>query len=82
MMLTEVSIRKPVSVAVGVILVLLFGVIAFLEIPIQLTPNIDKARITVQTRWGGVSPKEIEREIVEEQEDYLKSVEGLEKMTS
>lgn len=76
------AIENPVKVAVGVILVLLFGLLSLLTIPIQLTPNVDQPIITVDTSWTGRSPQEVEREIIEEQEDKLKGVTDLKKMTA
>jgi HAE1 family hydrophobic/amphiphilic exporter-1 len=61
-------------------LIVLFGVVSLLKLPIQLTPDVSKPEITVNTRWQGASPHEVEREIVDEQEEQLKGVEGLEKM--
>lgn len=82
MQLVATSIRKPVSVAVGVLLIALFGLISFFSIPIQLTPTVDRPRITVETTWRGASPQEVESEIVDEQEDQLKSLDQLIRMTS
>lgn len=82
MKLVDTSIKKPVSVAVGVILLVMFGVISLFRIPVQLTPDVDKPQITVTTVWPGASPQEVENEIIREQEDELKSVEGLVEMTS
>ncbi|MEE8621566.1 MAG: efflux RND transporter permease subunit [Syntrophobacteria bacterium] len=82
MKLVDASIKNPIPVAVGVILLVMFGLIALLRIPVQLTPNVDKAEITVNTIWPGASPQEVEREIIDEQEDVLKSVEGLVEMKS
>lgn len=76
----QFAIRYPVTTTVGVILVALFGFVSLTRLPIQLTPDVSKAEITVETRWQGASPKEVEREIVDEQEEQLKSVEGHEKM--
>jgi len=76
------AISNPVKVAVGVILVLLFGLIALVSIPIQLVPNTDPTIITVTTNWVGRSPEEVEKEIIEPQEDVLKNVRNLEKMTA
>lgn len=76
------SIDNPVKVLVGVILVLLFGFIALTEIPIQLTPDIDRPVVTVRTTWPGRSPEEVEESILVEQEEKLKTVQGLYKMTS
>jgi len=76
------AIRFPVTTAVGVILVVLFGTLALVRIPVQLIPEVVKPEITVETRWPGASPLEIEREIVDEQEEQLKSLEGLVEMDS
>ncbi|MEQ9619699.1 MAG: efflux RND transporter permease subunit [Deltaproteobacteria bacterium] len=82
MKLVQTSINKPVSVAVGIIFVILFGVISLFRIPVQLTPDVEKPRITVSTFWQGASPQEVETEIVREQEDELKAVDSLVEMTS
>lgn len=76
------AITNPVKVTVAVILLILFGVLSLIKIPVQLVPNVDQPMISVETDWTGRSPEEIEREIIEEQEDKLKSVANLRKMTS
>ena len=78
----ESFVHNPVKVTVGALMVILFGLIALLRMPMQLTPEVQIPTITVETRWPGASPQEVEREIVKEQEDQLKSVEGVRKMTS
>ncbi len=82
MKLVETSINKPVSVAVAVIFILLFGFIALFSIPVQLTPDVEKPTITVSTFWQGASPQEIETEIIRDQEDELKTLDSLVEMTS
>ena len=67
------AIQNPVKITVSVILLLLFGVIALTKIPVQLTPDVDRPVITVRTRWSGRSPEEIEKSILLEQEEKLKS---------
>ena len=76
------AIDNPVKVSVGVLLLLLFGLLSAVAIPIQLTPNVDQPILTVTTSWVGRSPSEIETEIIQEQEDKLKSVSNLRKMVS
>lgn len=76
------AITNPVKVSVAVILLLLFGLIALFTIPIQLVPNVDQPVINITTNWTGRSPEEVEREIIEEQEDKLKGVTNLKKMTA
>jgi hydrophobic/amphiphilic exporter-1 (mainly G- bacteria), HAE1 family len=78
----ESIVRAPVKVAVGVILVVLFGIIAIYRMPIQLIPEVQIPTLTIETTWPGASPQEVEREIVLEQEEQLQSVEGVTKMSS
>ncbi|MBI4775879.1 MAG: efflux RND transporter permease subunit [Deltaproteobacteria bacterium] len=82
MKLVDSAIRYPVTVIVGVFFLVLFGILSLMRIPVQLTPDVTRPNITVTTIWRGASPQEIEREIVEQQEEYLRSVEGLVKLTS
>jgi HAE1 family hydrophobic/amphiphilic exporter-1 len=78
----ETSVSRRTSVAVGVILVVLFGFLSLTRIPVQLTPEVAQPEITVRTIWAGASPQEVEREIVRRQEDQLKSVQGVVEMKS
>jgi HAE1 family hydrophobic/amphiphilic exporter-1 len=82
MSLITSSIRYPVTVAVGAIIAVLGGLLALNRVPIQLTPDVEKPFISVTTNWFGASPEEIEKEIILEQEEFLKGVEGLVRMTS
>ncbi len=82
MKLVDIAIKKPVTVTVGVILLVLFGFISLFRIPIQLTPNVDLPEISVSTTWSGASPLEVEREVVDVQEDELKNLEGLDEIKS
>ncbi len=82
MKLIDQAVHFPVTTTVCVILLVLFGSLALTRIPVQLTPNVEQPEVTVSTVWPGASPQEIEREIVDEQEEQLKSLEGLVKMES
>ncbi len=82
MNLVKLSIHQPVSTFSAVIMVVLFGIIGLNRLPIQLTPDVEAPKISIQTNWPGATPYEIEKEIVQEQEDTLKSVSGLKLMES
>ena len=82
MNLIQGCVTNPVKVAVGVLLVTLFGGLALVTMPIQLTPEVQIPTMSVETRWPGASPQEIEREIVQPLEEQLRSVEGLVKLSS
>ncbi len=76
------SITRPVSVTVGVFLVVLFGLIGLTAIPIQLTPTVDRPIINIETTWPGRSPQEVVDEITRRQEKELKNVSNLKSMRS
>ncbi|MDH4322232.1 MAG: efflux RND transporter permease subunit, partial [Desulfobulbaceae bacterium] len=80
--LIKYSIDKPVTVAVSVILVVMFGLLGLNKLPVQLTPDVETPQITVNTAWNGATPYEIEKEIIEKQEKSLKGLQGLTKMES
>ncbi len=82
MQLIEAFVNNPVKVAVGVLIVALFGFIALWRMPMQLTPEVEIPKISIRTRWPGASPGEVEREIIQEQEEQLQSVEGVTKMSA
>ena len=82
MTLTRLALGNPVAVAVGAILVAIFGVISMSRLPIELTPEISRPQILVLTRWRASAPEEIESEILEPQENVLRSTPGLVRMTS
>ena len=76
------SIEKPVTVIVGVILIILFGIIGLSRMPYQLSPTVIEPEISITTTWTGATPYEVEREIIEEQEKVLKGIPGLVEMES
>ena len=80
--LIRYAIHKPITAAVVVILVVMFGLIGLTSLPLQLTPDVEEPKITVRTVWSGATPYEIEQEIVEKQEEALKGVQNLVKLES
>lgn len=80
--LLQSCLKYPVTVAVVVLFIIFFGIRTLLLLPIQLTPDVARPVVSVNTFWPGASPAEIEREIIERQEEFLKSIEGLEEMNS
>ncbi|MEM7496875.1 MAG: efflux RND transporter permease subunit [Pseudomonadota bacterium] len=78
----RIAIERPIAVVAAVLMAVMFGVLALTQIPIQLTPDVRKPVIEVETNWPGAAPAEVEREIVNPQEDELRGLEGLETMIS
>jgi multidrug efflux pump subunit AcrB len=82
MTLTRLALSNPVAVVVACILIAIFGVLSLTRLPIQMTPEISRPEITLMTPWRASAPNEIESEIIEPQEDVLRSIPGLLKMQS
>jgi hydrophobic/amphiphilic exporter-1 (mainly G- bacteria), HAE1 family len=61
MQLINFCIRYPVTVLVGIILALMFGIIAVQRLPLQMTPTVDRPEITVETTYTGAAPQERHR---------------------
>jgi len=80
--LTRISLSNPVAVIVACILVAIFGLISLSRLPVQMTPDISRPVISVETAWRAAAPNEVESEIIEQQEDVLRSTPGLERMQS
>ena len=82
MPLTRLGLSNPVAVAVGCILLVIFGLISLSRLPIQMAPNIDRPSIGITTVWRAAAPAEVESEILEPQEEQLRDVPGLQRMTA
>ncbi|MEK9724141.1 MAG: efflux RND transporter permease subunit, partial [Rhodospirillaceae bacterium] len=82
MNLIRYAIERPIAVIAAVLMVVLFGLLALQTIPIQLTPDVRQPIISLRTSWAGAAPAEIEREIINRQEEVLRGLEGLESMVS
>ncbi|MEE4640086.1 MAG: efflux RND transporter permease subunit, partial [Wenzhouxiangella sp.] len=78
----EGIIRHGVIVTVAVLIVAVLGVLAALRIPVQMIPDLEVRVVQVETSWPGATPQDVEKEILIEQEQYLRSIPGLERMIS
>ncbi len=81
MNLIKLAIQRPIAVIAAVLMVVLFGVVALQTIPIQLAPDVNRPVITVETLWFGAAPAEVEREIVNRQEEQMAGLQGLVRIT-
>jgi len=80
--LTRQALANPVAALVATLLILLFGFISLWRLPVQLTPELEKPRITISTGWRSAAPQEVESEILEPQEKVLRGTPGLTRMLS
>ena len=80
MNLIKFAIDRPTAVMAAVIMAVLFGAVALNTIPIQLAPDVARPVIDIRTNWLGAAPAEVEREILNLQEEQMKGLSGLERM--
>ncbi|MCA8908245.1 MAG: efflux RND transporter permease subunit [Rhodospirillaceae bacterium] len=80
MNLIGLSIHRPIAVIAAVLMVVMFGYVSLQTIPIQLTPDVNRPVIQISTSWPGAAPAEVEREILNRQEEVLRGLEGVEEI--
>ena len=78
----RMSMRRPVAVAMGYLAVGLMGFLAWQDIPIELLPDTQLPRLTVNGTWRGASPETIEAFLTSPLEAAIQLVEGVEKVVS
>ncbi len=82
MSLPEFSIKRPVTVLMAVMVCLLLGAISFVQIPVDLMPEIDSPSLTITTDYEGVAPEEIETLISRPMEQIVSSAPGVKRVSS
>lgn len=81
-MLSKFSIKKPFTVLVAVIIVIVFGVIALTKMTPDLFPNINTPYVIVMTTYPGASPEEAETEITKPMEQQMATLSNIKNVTS
>lgn len=82
MNLIRLSHQNPVATIVVFLIVCILGVAALFNMPVQLTPDLNRPEITILNYWRASAPADIESEIVEPMEAVLQSINGVEKISS
>ena len=75
------AVDRPIAVISLVLMIVLFGIVSLQNIPIQLAPDVNRPVITITTYWPGAAPAEVEREILNKQEQELAGLESLREIT-
>ena len=82
MVISEISIRRPVLATVMSLVIVLLGVIAWDRLPLREYPNIDEPIVTVETTFTGASADIMESQVTQPLEESLAGIEGIEYMSS
>ncbi len=76
----EGLIRRGTLTTVAVLILCVIGVVAALRISVQMIPDLDVRTISVYTNWPGATPQDVEKEILIEQEEFLRNIPSLQQL--
>ena len=82
MILSDISVKRPVFASVLSLLLIAFGVIAFDKLPLREYPNIDSPIVSVETLYRGAAANVVETRITQLIEDRVSGVEGIRYISS
>ena len=76
------SVKKPLTVFVAVIAVLVLGVVAYFRMTPDLLPNMDFPYVMIMTTYPGASPEKVEEEISKPMEQSMSTLEHIVEVSS
>ncbi|MBQ2532441.1 MAG: efflux RND transporter permease subunit, partial [Lachnospiraceae bacterium] len=76
------SVKKPYTILVGVIIILMLAAVSLSKMTTDLLPSISTPYLMVITTYPGASPEKVELEVVEPLEGVLSTVTGVKNVTS
>jgi HAE1 family hydrophobic/amphiphilic exporter-1 len=82
MILVKTSINRPVMTTMGILVFLIFGILAYMNLNLNQMPDVEIPFVTVQTIYPGAGPKEIETLVTKRIEDAVSTVSQIESIES
>jgi len=82
MLLSDVSVKRPVFASVVNILLIVFGIVAFTMLPLREYPDIDPPVVSIDTSYTGASADIVETQITQVMEDRISGIEGIKNINS
>src|SRR5512134_1371305 len=82
MVLSDLSIRRPVLATVMSLVIVLIGIMSYQRLSVREYPNIDSPVVSVRTVYTGASAEVIESQITKPLEDSLAGIEGIRTLKS
>lgn len=77
MMLSDISVKRPVFASVVSLLLIAFGIVAFDRLTLREYPNIDPPVVSIRTTYPGAAATIVETRITKVIEDRISGVEGI-----
>ncbi|MSP52423.1 MAG: efflux RND transporter permease subunit [Alphaproteobacteria bacterium] len=82
MVLSDVSIKRPVFATVVSAVLVIFGLFAYLGLPVREYPDVDPPILNITTIYRGASAEVIESQITQPIEETVAGIEGVKRVTS
>ncbi|MDR0554568.1 MAG: efflux RND transporter permease subunit, partial [Treponema sp.] len=82
MSFTKTVVSRPTTIFIIFVLLIMLGVFAWINLPIDLIPEINPPYVVLMTTYPGVGPEEVERSLTRPLEAAMSNVSSLEKVTS
>jgi len=82
MLLSDVSVKRPVFASVISLLLVIFGLVAFGRLPLREYPDIDPPVVSIDTRYPGAAANVVETQITQPIEERIAGVEGIAAISS
>ena len=81
-MLSKFSVKKPMTVFVCVVIIIVLGVVSFLKMTPDLLPNMDFPYAMIMTTYGGQTPETVESTVTKPLEQSISTIDGVKDITS
>ena len=81
-MLAKLSVKKPLTIFVSVIMILVLGVVSFMKMTPDLLPNLDLPYAVIITPYVGQTPETVESTVTKPLESAVSVVDGVKQITS
>ena len=82
MILSDISVKRPVFAIVMSLLIIIFGMISFDRLPLREYPDIDAPIVSVRTSYVGASANIVETRVTQIIEDSISGIEGIKSISS
>ena len=80
--LTKLALKRPVSVIIVVLALLVFGLMSVATSPLELTPDIEMPMMVVMTTYPGAGPEDVEELVTKPLENAVSTLSGLKNLYS
>ena len=81
-MLSKISVKKPMTVLVCVVLVIVLGIVSFMKMTPDLMPNMDLPYAMIMTTYVGQTPEAVEMTVSKPLEQSIATIDGVKMVSS